>query len=84
MLFQFVSRKFSPKPSESGLLENRGFLVIGLEKKGFSRETRVKKNFEYDIRIQHQKTNILQKKSNPEHKIQLLKSSRKFLKIHFF
>ncbi len=33
MLFHFVSRKFSPKCSESGLLGNRGFSGIGLEKK---------------------------------------------------
>jgi hypothetical protein len=45
MLFHFVSRKFSPKRAENGLLENSGFLTIGLEKKAFSEEMRVENNF---------------------------------------
>jgi hypothetical protein len=61
VLFRFVSRKFSPKLSEDGFLENRGFLGIGLEKKGFRKKWALEKTFEYDIRIQHRKTNIEKK-----------------------
>ncbi len=45
MLFHFVSRNFSPKRAENGLLENSGFLTIGLEEKEFSEEMRIENNF---------------------------------------
>jgi hypothetical protein len=58
VLFLFGSRKISPKGSEVRLLENRGFSAIGVDKKSFVNYCALKKLFQYDIRIQHEKTNI--------------------------
>jgi hypothetical protein len=58
VLFVFVSREISPKGSEVRFLENRGFSAIGFEKLAFCKILCVRKLFQYDIRVHHEKTNI--------------------------